>query len=48
MPLAKLDGMIEDDMSSTATRPATIRWPPERYDELRNEVIDLVLELRKR
>ena len=43
----KLDGMIEDDMSKYRDRDTqdSYRWPVARYDELRAEVIDLILGL---
>jgi hypothetical protein len=43
----KLDSMIEDDMNKYrdhATRDSH-RWPVERYDEVRDEVIELILRL---
>jgi hypothetical protein len=42
-----LDNMIEDDMNKyrdKATRDSH-QWPVERYDEVRNEVIELILQL---
>jgi len=43
----RLDGMIEDDMNKyrdQATRDQ-YQWPVERYDEVRGEVIELILRL---
>ena len=45
--LDKLDGMLEDDMNKYRD-PATrddYQWPVARYDEVRAEVIDLILQL---
>ena len=45
--LHKLDGMLEDDMNKYRD-PATkddYQWPVARYDEVRAEVIDLILQL---
>ncbi len=45
--IQKLDGMIEDDMNKYRGKDkAKYVWPVERYDEVRNQVIDLILELR--
>jgi hypothetical protein len=46
--IRELDGMIEDDMNKyrdRATRDSH-RWPVGRYDELRSEIIDLILGLQ--
>jgi hypothetical protein len=45
--LRRLDGMIEDDMNlylDPHTAQA-FRWPVERYDEIRSDIIDLIIEL---
>jgi hypothetical protein len=45
----KLDSMIEDDMNKYrdhATRDSH-RWPVKRYDEVRGEVVELILRLYK-
>ena len=43
--LHKLDALIEDDMNRYRD-DETQRWPVERYDTLRDEVIDHILQLR--
>ena len=43
--LNRLDVMIDDDMSRYLD-DETQRWPIERYDALRNEAIDHILQLR--
>jgi len=45
--IRELDGMIEDDMNKYRGKDRSkYVWPVERYDEVRNQVIDLILELR--
>jgi hypothetical protein len=48
--LKKLDHLIEDDMSKYRdfSRNGKLTWPLERFDEIRDEVIDLILELNKK
>ena len=43
--LNRLDSMIEDDMNWYLA-DKTRRWPPDRYDALRDEVIEHILQLR--
>ena len=43
--LHKLDSMIEDDMGQYLN-DKTQRWPIERYNTLRDELIDHILQLR--
>ena len=48
--IKKLDGIIEDDMNKyidSHTKDNYI-WPAERYDEMRSEIIELILKLHKR
>ena len=44
--LAKLDDMVDDDMNRYLDDDSR-RWPAERYDTLRNEVIDHILHLHR-
>jgi glycosyl hydrolase family 123 len=46
--IKKLDGLIEDDMNKyrdTQTKEK-YTWPAERYDIIRSEIIDLILQLQ--
>jgi hypothetical protein len=42
--LRRLEAMIDDDLSGYLDDPS-LRWAPERYDTLREEVIDHILQL---
>jgi hypothetical protein len=46
--IRRLDGMVESDMSKYREQAVRERfkWPVARFDEVRNEVIDLILRLQ--
>jgi Glycoside hydrolase 123, catalytic domain len=48
--IKKIDGMIEDDMNKYRDSHTKNKytWPAERYDEIRSEIIDLILQLYKK
>ena len=48
--IKKLDGMIEDDMNKYRDSHTKNKytWPAERYDKIRIEIIDLILQLYKK
>ena len=46
--ISRLDAMLEDDMDKyrDAETRKQYAWPMARFDEIRGEVVDLVLQLR--
>ncbi len=42
----RIDTLVDDDYTRYIASPATL-WPAQRYDELRSEVVDTILELRR-
>ncbi|NNL76933.1 MAG: DUF4091 domain-containing protein [Desulfobacterales bacterium] len=48
--IKKLDGMIEDDMNKYRDSHTKDKytWPAERFDEIRSDIIDLILVLYKK